>query len=156
MLAEAIELCRAQKLQVFLALALALDALRRIVCGELEDGCAAMEESLTVFTATGAELFLPAWFGAMAQAVFACGDAPRARELLADARARSERTEERWCLAELGRIEAQFAAAAGETTRAHEALAEAARLAESQQAEAWQTRIAATQAEVSAVHGEAR
>ncbi|MGB5082096.1 MAG: AAA family ATPase, partial [Burkholderiales bacterium] len=123
MLAEAIALCREQKLQVFLALALALEALRRIATGELNDGCEAMERSLAAFTATGAELFLPAWHGAMAQAAYARADAPKATALLAEAVERSERTEERWCLAELWRTQALLSAAAGDAERARALLA---------------------------------
>jgi len=146
LLAESIELCRAHKVQVFLALALALDALCTIQSGG--DGLGAMEESLEVFMATGAELFLPAWYGAMAQAAAVSGDAARAESLLAEAVTRSEGTEERWCLAELWRGRALLALAAGDASQAAAELVRARQLALVQGAEAWLHRIEATEAQL--------
>lgn len=146
LLAEAIELCRSQKVQVFLALALALDALCTIQAGG--EGMAAMEHSLELFMATGAELFLPAWYAAMAQAAAAGGDVARAGALLTEAVSRSERTEERWCLAELWRGHALLALAAGDGPAAAAALARARQLAQAQGAAAWLARIEAAQAQL--------
>ncbi|MBA1149573.1 protein kinase, partial [Ectothiorhodospiraceae bacterium WFHF3C12] len=91
LLDEAIALCREHRIQVFLALALALDALRRMGGGEAAEALEAMEESLKVYRATGAELFLPAWYGAMAQAAAGTGRPERAAALLDEAMGTCER-----------------------------------------------------------------
>jgi predicted ATPase len=87
--------------------------------------------------------YLTSFLGTLAQALVGAGRTDEALALTEEALARCERTDERWCLAELLRIRAEAVAHGGASDaagRAEELLREAIQAARSQGALSWELR----------------
>ena len=82
--------------------------------GEVEQGIAACREGLALCRATGARLQVPAWLGALADALRIGGEREAALEAVDEARALAEETGERYYLPQLARLREGIVHAGGE------------------------------------------
>jgi class 3 adenylate cyclase/predicted ATPase len=106
-------------------------------------GLAALRAGIAAHQATGAEIFVPYHLGLLAEAELAAGRPEPARQALAEALSRVERSAERWFEAELHRLTGLALLAEGHAAAAETSLRRALAVAERQRARSWQLRAAA-------------
>ena len=82
-------------------------AVLRIKRGDVAGGVQALRDALGELPGINFSLRYTALLGELAEALGHAGDAEQATLTIAEALARSERNEERWCIAELLRIEGE-------------------------------------------------
>ncbi|MFW5680381.1 MAG: hypothetical protein ACOC3D_08935, partial [Pseudomonadota bacterium] len=109
-----------------------------------EPGLLEMRRALRTFADHAVEVEVPFYQTVLAGLLLDLGAADEAVPVLADARARIERTGEVWPLGEVLRLEAVLAGAAGDPSTAQNRLREARAVATRQQARIWLPRLAAT------------
>jgi predicted ATPase/class 3 adenylate cyclase len=117
---EAIQLCTAENIPVFLAQGHVLAAWSQCERGDAA-GPDAMQAALDEFRATGSRCFLPYWDAQHAAALSGRGDRAQAIARLEQAFAAMEATHERWAEPELHRIRGQLLERSGESAPAVEA-----------------------------------
>ncbi|MFO1061505.1 MAG: adenylate/guanylate cyclase domain-containing protein [Dongiaceae bacterium] len=111
-------------------------------------GMAALRAGIAAHQATGAEIFVPYHLGLLAEAELAAGRPEPARQALADALSRVERSGERWFEAELHRLTGLALIGEGHEAAAETSLRRALAVAERQQARSWSLRAAAALAQL--------
>jgi predicted ATPase len=102
-----------------------------------------MRQALATFEANSVEVEIPFYEAMLAEVLIAAGRIAEADSLLVDARARVERTLERWPLVEILRLEMACAAATGDRDAARCHLAEARAVCDEQAATTWAERLEA-------------
>jgi class 3 adenylate cyclase/tetratricopeptide (TPR) repeat protein len=111
--------------------------------GDLETGIARMRQALDTFAANSVEVEIPFYEAMLAEVLIDAGRIAEADSLLVDARARVERTRERWPLAEILRLEMACAAATGDRDAARRHLTEGRTVCAAQAATIWAERLEA-------------
>lgn len=114
--------------------------------GELEPGIRLMRQALATFEANSVEVEIPFYAAMLAEVLLDAGNIEEADDLLTDALARVERTQERWPLVEILRLKLRIALARDEAEAARRLLAEARAIAAEQQAVIWLERLEASAA----------
>jgi class 3 adenylate cyclase/tetratricopeptide (TPR) repeat protein len=115
-----------------------------VVEGELDAGVAGMRQALATFAANSVEVEIPFYQAMLAEVLIAADRLAEADDLLADAVARVERTQERWPLAEILRLRFATAVRCGDVETAARRLAEARTVCAEQGATLWAERLEAT------------
>jgi serine/threonine protein kinase/predicted ATPase len=106
LISDAIAICREQKIEVFLGLSLALQALLYFARQQTVLGQQTMQEANEVYLATGAALFIPSFLAAQAEVIMANGEIEQAHELLNQSLALIEQSKEEWCLSQVQALKA--------------------------------------------------
>ena len=141
-IAEALEVCEENRLGIFLALSRVLEAWRNLAVDPSNEALLALETVVEQFEGAGGRLFVPYWLGLIASAHLSLGRPEKAAATIEAAVLRSEASQERWCLAELLRMESGVRAAEPEG-QPDASLARAREVAETQGAAAWLDRLEA-------------
>jgi predicted ATPase len=110
---ELIELCTRQSFALWLAGGEVLRGWARSVSGSAAEGFACIEDGIRDFQAPGGMLSMPYLLALKAEALHLSGRTREALNALNHAEAFAERSEERWCCAELHRLRGVFLAALG-------------------------------------------
>lgn len=139
-----IELCREQGFTFRLAHGTVLRGWVLTTQGQHEGGMAQIRESLAAYRAAGIELGLPYYLALLAEGYRQAGPADEAFGMLADALATAHRTGERWCEAELYRLQGEFFLRQHNPRqqRAEACFHRALAIARGQQAKSWELRAA--------------
>ena len=120
----------------------------RSVSGDRASGILCIEEGLRGYRATGSVLMVSNWLALKAEALHLADRTSEALEAIKEAEAVAQRTEERWCLAELHRLRGVFLAAMGADEAQIEAsFCGAVRIAKEQKAASLEKRAEASYAE---------
>ena len=115
-----------------------------VALGDLDPGITKMTRALDTFTANSVEVEIPFYQAMLAEVLLAADRPAEAQTLLDDALARVVRTQERWPLAEILRLQITCATATGEQPTARRWLAEARRVCTEQAATTWAERLEET------------
>jgi predicted ATPase/energy-coupling factor transporter ATP-binding protein EcfA2 len=118
--------------------------------GEIEVGLDRMREGIDHWRTTGAEYMVPYFLKLMADGHARAGRGGRALELVDEAIAQANRTQERWFLAELFRVRGSFAAAPADAEMDYQ---RALDLAREQYAKFWELRAATSMSRFLRDHG---
>jgi predicted ATPase len=112
--------------------------------GEIERAITQMDRGLAAYRATSAELWIPYFFGLLAEAHGKAGQPAEGLRLLDEALARVERTGERWCTAELNRFRGELLLSVTNPDQeaAEAALYQSITVAREQEAKFWELRAA--------------
>jgi class 3 adenylate cyclase/predicted ATPase len=110
--------------------------------GQPDAGIAQMRDAIEAWRETGAEYLVPYFLALMADAHHKQGDAARALQLLDEALARADRTEERWFEPELHRLKGEFLWSWQDGAAAEACLRQAIEVARGQEARLWELRAA--------------
>jgi predicted ATPase/class 3 adenylate cyclase len=123
--------------------------------GELEAGIAEMHRGLAALQAAGGQLNVPYYLGLLAGAYTRAAQAPKALQLLAEALARVEETEECWYEAELHRLRAKALLGTGltEANEAEASFRQAIDVARVQGVKFWEIRASTNLARMWAAQG---
>ena len=120
----------------------------RSVAGDTAEGISWIEDGIEDCRATGAMLTMPFWLALQGEALHLADRTPEALEAIEKAEALVERSEERWCCAELHRLRAVFLAAiCADETKIEDSLCKAIRTAKEQKSSSLATRVEVTYAE---------
>ena len=103
-----IRLCTDQGFTLFLAWGTILRGWVQAVQGEQEQGIAHIRQGVIASRATGGELRQPYWLALLVEAHRAVGQPEEGLPILAEALAVTNKTEERWCEAELYRLKGEL------------------------------------------------
>lgn len=122
------------------------EGMAKVARGQLEPGIALMRKALATFAANSVEVEIPFYAAMLAEVLLDAGRIDEAEALLTDARARVERTKERWPLVEILRLSVRAALARGDAGATTRLLAEARRVGQEQNAVVWLQRLEATAA----------
>ena len=105
------------------------------VSGSPAEGLSWIQNGIDGWRATGAMLLVPYWLALKAEALYLANRATEAIEAIREAEALVQRSEERWCCAELHRLHSVLLAAIGaDETQIEASFCEAIRRAKQQQA----------------------
>jgi len=110
---DLIELSTRQTFATFLPLGAILRGWARSASGDTTQGISWIEDGIVNYRATGSILTMPYLQALKAEALHLSDRTPEALEAIEDAEALVERSEERWCCAELHRLRGVFLAAMG-------------------------------------------
>jgi predicted ATPase len=128
--------------------------------GQTEDGLAYLRDGLAAHSATGSTVWMSFNLGLLGDAYLSLGRYEEAEPLLSEALDLVERTDERWCEAELYRLKGQAAASRPNgSAQAEAAFQTALRIARLQQAKLFELRAATSLARLwrdQGQHDEAR
>jgi predicted ATPase len=103
--------------------------------GSIAEGLSWIQNGIDSWRATGAMLLVPYWLALKAEALHLANRTTEALEAIREAEALVERSEERWCCAELHRLRGVFLAGIGaDETQIEASFCEAIRRAKQQQA----------------------
>ncbi|MGD8594613.1 MAG: AAA family ATPase, partial [Gammaproteobacteria bacterium] len=177
LLDESIALCESNKIQIFLAFALVLRAVATVQqCSraysversmesnvesnvessveksnrqnKMESGIADLQQSITNYTATGAELFTPGWYAVIGQCQTVRDDMRQANLEISKAQTAASASDEQWCLAEIERTAGEIAAIQGDVKKAAAHFRRAIDIAVEQNAVPWKARAQASLAKL--------
>jgi predicted ATPase len=137
-----IALCREQGFTFRLAHGTVLRGWALTAQGRQEGGVAQIREGLAAYRAAGIELGLPYYLALLAEGYRQAGPADEALGVLADALATAHSTGERWCEAELYRLQGEFFLRQPypRQRRAEACFHRALAIARDQQAKSWELR----------------
>ena len=93
---------------LWLAIGTVLHGWARSVAGDTAEGLSRINNGLRDYRATGAMLNMPFWLALRAEALHLAGCTREALESIDEAETLVERSEERWCCAELHRLRGLF------------------------------------------------
>ncbi|MDQ3248729.1 MAG: AAA family ATPase, partial [Chloroflexota bacterium] len=110
--------------------------------GEMPTGLAEMQQFLTLYRRTGAELGAAYYVALLADAQGRAGQPELALTTIGEAFSLLEKTEDRWCEAELYRLHGELLRQTGDDASAETAFERALDVAQAQQARLWQLRAA--------------
>ena len=110
---DLIELSTRQSFAFFLAAGEILRGWARSASGHNEEGIPWIEHGIEDWVLRGTRLFVPYYLGLKAEALYVANRSSEALEAISRAEALVERSEERWCSAELHRLRGVFLAAIG-------------------------------------------
>ena len=143
-----IELSTRQNFALWLACGTLLRGWARSVFGDIVEGISLIQEGIAGAHATGTMVFTPFWLALKAEALHLADRTPESLEVIVEAEAAAERSEERWLCAELHRLKGVFLAAMGADEAQIEAsFCEAIRIAKEQKSASLEKRAEATYAE---------
>ena len=130
-----IELSTRHHYAQWLAVGSILRGWARSASGETSDGISWIEDGTRNYRATGAVLAMPFYLALKAEALYLADRTSEALGAIREAEALVERSEERWCCAELHRLRGVFLAAIGaDETQIEASFCEAIRRAKRQKA----------------------
>ena len=116
--------------------------------GSTAEGLSWIQNGIEGWRATGSMLLIPYWLALKAEALHLANRTSEALEAIREAEALVERSEERWCCAELHRLRAVFLAAIGaDETQIEASFCEAISRAKQQKAISLEKRAEGTYAE---------
>jgi tetratricopeptide (TPR) repeat protein len=145
---EDIELSIRQNFAFWRPVGVILRGWARSVLGNATEGIACIEDGIGGYRARGAIRFLPYYIWLKAQALHLANRTSEALEAIEEAEALVERSEERWCCAELHRLRAVFLTAIGaDETQIEASFCAANRTAKEQKSISLEKRAEATYAE---------
>jgi tetratricopeptide (TPR) repeat protein len=145
---EDIELSIRQNFAFWRPVGVILRGWARSVLGNATEGIGCIEDGIGGYRARGAIRFLPYYLWLKAQALYLANRTSEALEAIEEAEALVERSEERWCCAELHRLRAVFLTAIGaDETQIESSFCEAIRIAKEQKSVSLEKRAEATYAE---------
>ena len=110
---DLIEHSTRQNFVLWLAIGTVLHGWARSVAGDTPEGISSIDNGLRDYRATGAMLNMPFWLALRAEALHVAERNSEALRTLEEAQTWVERSEERWCSAELHRLRAVLLAATG-------------------------------------------
>jgi predicted ATPase len=110
--------------------------------GDVTKGLSLVRCGLSAYRITGSVVWMPHHIGILAAACEITGQIEEASALLEDAEQISERTGDRWYLAELNRRKGQLLLRQGDSEAAEELYRKALSIAEKQEAKLWELRAA--------------
>ena len=141
---EAITLSTKQGLALWLAEGTILRGWAIAMQGQAEAGIAQIQQGLTGYRATGAELALSYFLGLLAVAHWKAGQAEEGLKTLGEALAVMDKSEERFDEAELYRLQGELllALSADKHAEAEDSFRQALDIARRQQAKSWELRVA--------------
>ena len=145
---DLIELSTRQNFVLWLAIGKVFRGWARSTSGRTAEGISWIEKGIKDYRATGAMLTMPFWLALQAEALHLADRTPEALEVIGEAEALVEKSEERWCFAELHRLRAVFLANIGaDETQIETSFREAVRIAKEQKSVSLEKRAEATYAE---------
>jgi len=145
---DLLELSTRQNFATWLPGGAVLRGWARSASGETSDSISCIEDGIRTYRATGAMLLVPFFLALKAEALHLADRTSEALEAINEADELAERSEERWCCAELQRLRAVFLAALGaDESQIGASLCEAIRIARQQKSVSLQKRAEATYAE---------
>jgi class 3 adenylate cyclase/predicted ATPase len=116
--------------------------------GDVAEGRSLLRSGSTAYRATGSELLVPHYIALLARACECAGQIEEAMTLLDDALQITERTGERWYLAELSRHKGQLLLRQGRAEAAEVLFRQALSIAREQGAKLWELRAAVSLAQL--------
>ena len=145
---ELIELCTRQGFALWLAGGEVLRGWARSVSGGSASSIAWIEDSIRDFQVPGGKLSMPYLLALKADALHLAGRTREALDALNEAETLAERSEERWCCAELHRLRGVFLATLGaEEVQIEASFGEAIRIAKEQKSVSLEKRAETTYVE---------
>ena len=110
---DLIEHSTRQNFVLWLAIGTVLRGWARSIAGDTAEGISWIDNGIRDYRATGAMLNMPFWLALRAEALHLADRTREALESIEEAETLVERSEERWCCAELHRLRGVFLAAVG-------------------------------------------
>jgi hypothetical protein len=145
---DLIELSTRHNFQLWRSAGSVLRGWARSASGSLSEGIAWIENGIVDYRVSSAMLFLPYWLAIKAEALHLADCTSEALKTIGEAEALTEKSEERWWLAELHRLRGVFLAALGADDAQIEAsFCAAIRIAKEQKSVSLEKRAEATYAE---------
>jgi predicted ATPase len=110
------------------------------MAGDFDNGFSDMQQSIDLFRETGAELGAAYFVALLAETLGRFGQPEAGLIVIDEAFATMERTQDRWCEAEIHRLRGELLQQSGDTAEAIVALQNAITIAKAQQANQWEAR----------------